>query len=114
MSCWTKTFCPRSGNELPSLFARRHTVDVRGILIFLHERDDPGLPQGIAYADPPFMAVYLNRFLPTLLTCEPENPFVAVLAPLVIERDDELKAQVPKRWQAIQSANLPKPKRTQF
>jgi predicted transposase YdaD len=86
---------------------RPHT-DVRGILIFLHERDDPGLPPGIADANPPFTAVYLNRFLPALLEREPDNPFVAVLAPLVIERDEELKAMAPKLWQSIQSAPISK------
>jgi predicted transposase YdaD len=88
---------------------QRPEADVRGILIFLHERDDPGLPLGVAAADPPFAAVYLNRFLPALLAQEPDNPFVAVLAPLVIERDNELKALAPKLWQTIQSAPLPEP-----
>jgi predicted transposase YdaD len=88
---------------------QRPKADVRGILIFLHEQDDPGLPFGIAAADPPFAAVYLNRFLPALLKQEPDNPFVAVLAPLVIERDNELKALAPKLWQTIQVAPLPAP-----
>lgn len=86
-------------------------TDVRGILIFLHEKDDPGLPRGIAGGDSPFTAVYLNRFLPALLEQEPDNPFVAVLAPLVIERDEVLKAQAPRLWQAIQSAPIPEPVR---
>jgi len=85
---------------------QRPRNDVRGLRIFLHERDDPGLPLGMAEANPPFTAVYLNRFLPERLAREPDNPFVAVLGPLVIERDAELKAQAPRLWQAIQSAPL--------
>jgi hypothetical protein len=34
---------------------------------------------------------------------------VVVLAPLVVERDEELKAQVPHVWQTIQFAPLPEP-----
>jgi predicted transposase YdaD len=89
----------------------RPDTDVRGILIFLHEKDDPGLPHGIADGDSPFTAVYLNRFLPALLEQEPDNPFVAVLAPLAIERDEVLKVQAPRLWQAIQSAPIPEPVR---
>lgn len=37
-------------------------ADVRGILIFLNERDDPGLPTGIGAADPPFKAVSSSAF----------------------------------------------------
>ena len=81
-------------------------AEVRGILIFVHERDDPGRPPGIASPEGPFRAVYLNRFLPELLAREPDNPYVAVFAPLVIERDEALKAQAPALWQTIQSAPL--------
>jgi len=81
--------------------------DVRGLLVFLNERDDPGLPSGLAAADPPFAAIYLNRFLPELLAREPDNPYVAVFAPLVLERDEDLRAQAPRLWQAVQSATLP-------
>jgi hypothetical protein len=87
----------------------RHSApraEVRGILIFLHERDDPGRPHGVASPEGPFRAVYLNRFLPELLAREPDNPYVAVFAPLVIERDEALKAQAPALWQTIQSAPL--------
>jgi hypothetical protein len=88
---------------------QRPSADIRGILIFLHEKDDPGPPPGIANAESLFTAVYLNRFLPALLAQEPDNPFVIVLAPLVVERDEELQAQVPHIWQTIQSAPVPEP-----
>jgi hypothetical protein len=74
---------------------QRPSADIRGVLIFLHEKDDPGPPLGIADAESLCTAVYLNRFLPELLAQEPDNPFVVVLAPLVVERDEELQAQVP-------------------
>ena len=41
-------------------------TEVLGILIFLHERDDPGQPSDLATPDGPFTAVYLNRFLPEI------------------------------------------------
>jgi len=84
-------------------------AEVRGILIFLHERDDPGRPAGIGHKEGPFHAVYLNRFLPDLLAQEPDNPYVAVFAPLVIKRDEELKRQAPRLWQTIQSAQIAEP-----
>ena len=87
----------------------RPETDVIGVLIFLHEADDPGHPRGLVSDDGAFRAVYLNRFLPELLAREPDNPYVAVFAPLVIERDEELKAQAPRLWQAVQSAPIPEP-----
>ena len=86
-------------------------TDVRGILIFLHEQDDPGRPAGLARPDGPFHAVHLNRFLPQRLAQEPDNPYVAALAPLVIERDEELKTQAPKLWRTVQSAPIAEPVR---
>jgi len=86
-------------------------ADVRGILIFLNGRDDPGLPTGIGAADPPFKAIYLDRFLPDWLEREPDNPFVAVFAPLVLKRDEDLRALAPRLWQTIQDASLPEPVR---
>ncbi|WP_335582526.1 DUF2887 domain-containing protein [Candidatus Thiodictyon syntrophicum] len=75
------------------LYGETHPLaDVRAILIFLDERDDPGLPRGIGNADHPFKAVYLDRFLPDWLEREPDNPFVAVFAPLVLKRDEDLWA----------------------
>jgi predicted transposase YdaD len=90
------------------------TADVRAVLIFLHEDDDPGRPAGLLCADGPFQAVYLNRFLPDLLAQEPDNPYVAVLAPLVIERDEELRAQGPRLWQTLQTAPVSEPVRAKL
>jgi len=49
--------------------------------------------------------------LPKLLAREPDNPYGAVFAPLVIERDEHLRAQAPRLWQAVQAAALPEPVR---
>ncbi|ESQ13235.1 MAG: DUF2887 domain-containing protein [Thiohalocapsa sp. PB-PSB1] len=95
--------------EVDLIGEQRPSADIRGVLIFLHEQDNPGPPPGLADAESLFKAVYLNRFLPELLAQEPSNPFVVVLVPLVVERDEELKAQVPHIWQTIQSAPLPEP-----
>ncbi|CAK0775949.1 hypothetical protein CCP3SC15_530002 [Gammaproteobacteria bacterium] len=47
---------------------------------------------------------YLNHFLPEWLEREPNNPYLAVLAPLVLE-SDLLRQKAPKLWQAIQQAS---------
>lgn len=60
-------------------------------------------------ADPPFKAVYLDRFLPDWLEREPDNPYVAVFAPLVLKRDEDLWARAPRLSQTIQDAPLPPP-----
>ena len=94
------------------LYGERHpSADVRAILVFLDERDDPGRPPGFAAADSPLRAVYLDRFLPEWLEREPDNPFVAVFAPLVLKRDEDLTARAPKLWRAIQDSALPEPTR---
>jgi len=66
-------------------------------------------PPSSGAADPPFKAIYLDRFLPDWLEREPDNPFVAVFAPLVLKRDEDLWALAPRLWQTIQDASLPEP-----
>jgi predicted transposase YdaD len=51
-------------------------------------------------------AVYLNRFLGDWLEREPENPYIAALAPLAIDEDTALKAQAAGLWQRVQTAPL--------
>ena len=52
------------------------------------------------------MGVYLDRFLHEWLAREPDNPFVAVFAPLVIQDDAELRAHAPQLWRTVQTAPL--------
>ncbi len=85
--------------------------DVQGILIFLRERDDPCLPHGAGGSASPVTAVYLERFLPKLLESEPDNPFAAVFAPLIITSDVELRARGPALWRTIKMAPLALPVR---
>jgi hypothetical protein len=85
--------------------------EIVGILVFLHEGDDPPHPTGITTPGAPFRAVYLNRILPDLLAQEPDNPYVVVFAPLVVERDEALRAQAPRLWRTLQSADIPEPDR---
>ena len=77
---------------------------VQGILIFLQAKDDPGPPPGAA---PPLVrAVHLDRVLLAWRIREPDNPFVAALAPLIIPEDAKLRAFVPTAWRKIQTAPL--------
>ena len=58
-------------------------------------------------ADSSVLGVFLDGFLPEWLAREPENPFVAVFAPLVIQDDAELRAYAPQLWRTVQTAPLP-------
>lgn len=78
--------------------------DVRGVLIFLREGDYAGAPP--AAVPSLFTVAYLDGLLPKWLAREPDNPFVAVFTPLIVKSDEDLRANVPKAWQAIQSASL--------
>ena len=78
--------------------------DVRGVLIFSEEGDDAGAPP---VAVPSlFTVAYLDGLLPKWLEREPSNPFVAVFMPLIVKSDEDLRANAPKAWQAIQTAPL--------
>ena len=82
---------------------------MRGLLLFLREGDDPHPPPGAVH--PLLTAAHLDRILPDWLAREPDNPFVAVLAPLAIPRDDDLRACAPAVWRTIQEAPLEPPVR---
>lgn len=91
------------------LYGEEHPQrEVRGLLIFLRERDDPWLGR-FGHTNALIRAVYLDRFLPDWLEREPENPFVAALAPLILTRDDELRERAPNLWRTIQDAPLAPP-----
>jgi hypothetical protein len=79
--------------------------DVIGIgVFFLHERDAPAFPRWANGAAAPLIGVSLKRILPDWLAREPDNPYVAVFAPLIIEDDDTLRAQAPALWRTVQGA----------
>ncbi|KOR27133.1 hypothetical protein TI03_07515, partial [Achromatium sp. WMS1] len=50
--------------------------------------------------------IYLDDFLPNLLNQEPNNPFVAIFAPLILNNEIELEQQAPKLWQTVHNANI--------
>jgi hypothetical protein len=80
--------------------------EVLGVGIFLHEDLAPASPSWLGAEESPVRAVYLNRFLPAWLVREPDNPYVAVCAPLFLE-DAELRAQAARLWRCVQDAPLP-------
>jgi predicted transposase YdaD len=89
-----------------ALYGETHPdSDARGILVFLHSSLDPCHSKGGAkeHAGGLLQAVYLDHFLPDWLAREPNNPYLAVLAPLVLE-SDLLRQKAPELWQAIQQA----------
>jgi hypothetical protein len=79
--------------------------EVLGVGIFLHEDLAPASPSWLGAEASPVRAVYLNRFLPAWLAREPDNPYVAVCAPLFLE-DAELRAQAARLWRCVQDAPL--------
>ncbi|WPL19401.1 hypothetical protein Thiowin_04522 [Thiorhodovibrio winogradskyi] len=83
------------------------TRDVIGIGVFLREGDVPGYPGGLCTSPDMVRIVILEQILPDWLAREPENPYLAVFAPLLIEDEAELRARAPELWQGIQTAPLP-------
>ncbi|WPL16097.1 hypothetical protein Thiowin_01042 [Thiorhodovibrio winogradskyi] len=89
------------------LYGEEHPErEVVGIAVFLHAADIPKHPRWVHAPGSPIHCVALDSFLRALLDREPHNPFVAVFAPLVIERDAELAERAPALWQSIQQAPL--------
>jgi len=54
----------------------------------------------------PMLNVVLRRVLPDWLAREPDNPYVAVFAPLLIDDDADLRARAPALWRTVQEAPL--------
>jgi hypothetical protein len=59
--------------------------EVVGVGVFLREQDVPPCPSWANRADAPLLCVSLRAILPDWLAREPDNPCVAVFAPLLIE-----------------------------
>lgn len=85
---------------------------MRGLLIVLHARDLPARPSRVGAPESIAAAVCLEHFLPEWLEREPDNPFLAALAPLIITRDAALTERAPALWRAIQHAPLEPQART--
>ncbi len=80
--------------------------DVLGVGVLLRERDGPAFPSWARGTDGPLRVTALDRFLTDWLAREPENPFVAVFAPLMIDQEEELRAQAPALWRTVQTDPL--------
>jgi predicted transposase YdaD len=74
--------------------------DVVGIGIFLRARDLPAYPSRISDQ----LAVALDAVLPDWLEREPDNPYLAVFAPLVIDDEAELRQRAAAYWRTVQEA----------
>lgn len=89
------------------LYGEQHPdCDVVGIGVFLRARDAPRYPSRAGVVQSLTLAVFLDRVLPEWMAREPDNPYVAVFAPLLIEDDDELRALAPELWRTVQTAPL--------
>ena len=87
------------------LYGEQHPErDVLGIGVFLRGQDVPCNPTWATGPQGPLVCVALDRVLPDWLAREPNNPYVAVFAPLMIEDDEELRARAPALWQTVQTA----------
>jgi predicted transposase YdaD len=80
--------------------------DVIGVGIFLREADVPTYPRWANDPMAPLLKVDLRRVLPDWLAREPDNPYVAVFAPLLIDDDADLRARAPALWRTVQEAPL--------
>ena len=78
-----------------------------GVGVFLREQDVPPYPSWANRGDAPLLRVSLRAVLPQWLAREPDNPYVAVFAPLLIEDDAELRARAPMLWRTVQTAAVP-------
>jgi predicted transposase YdaD len=87
------------------LYGEQHPErDVVGIGVFLRERDTPSCPSWAKAAGAPLLGASLDGFLPEWMVREPDNPYVAVFAPLMIDDEEELRARAPVLWRTVQEA----------
>jgi hypothetical protein len=94
-------------NSKIGLYGEEHPDrEVLGIAVFLRAADIPERPSWVHREGSPIRCVALEPVLQELLAREPDNPFVAVFAPLLIASDAELSERAPALWQSIQQAPL--------
>ena len=89
------------------LYGEQHPLrEVVGIGVFMRERDAPAFPRWAQGPHAPLLTAALDRFLPEWLASEPDNPYVAVFAPLMIDREEDLRARAPDLWRTVQTARV--------
>lgn len=94
-------------NTKIGLYGEEHPErEVLGIGVFLRAADIPAQPSWVHRDGSPIHCVSLDRFLHDWLAREPDNPYVVVFAPLIIDSDAELTERAPALWQTVQQAPL--------
>ncbi|WPL19251.1 hypothetical protein Thiowin_04363 [Thiorhodovibrio winogradskyi] len=94
-------------NSKIGLYGEEHPErEVLGIAVFLHAADIPQHPSWVHAPGSPIQCVAFDTFLRQLIEREPDNPFVVVFAPLMMDSDTELSERAPALWQSIQQAPL--------
>ncbi|ESQ16687.1 MAG: hypothetical protein N838_25695, partial [Thiohalocapsa sp. PB-PSB1] len=89
------------------LYGEEHPQrNVIGVGVFLREQDIPSVPTLVQRARGPLLSIAPRDVLPDWLAREPDNPYVAVFAPLLIEDDEQLRDQAPALWRTVQTAPL--------
>ena len=89
------------------LYGEEHPEhEVLGIAVFLRVADIPARPNWVHAPGSPIRCISLDSFLREWLAREPDNPYIAVFAPLIIDSDAELTQRAPALWQTIQQAPL--------
>ena len=78
------------------LYGEEHPErEVLGIAVFLRAADIPEHPRWVHAPGSPIRCIALDSFLRELIAREPDTPFVAVFAPLMIDSDTELAERAP-------------------
>jgi predicted transposase YdaD len=94
-------------NTKIGLYGEQHPErEVLGIAVFLRAADIPDRPSWVHAPGSPIRCASLDRVLGERLAREPDNPYLAVFAPLMIDSDAELTERAPALWQTIQQAPL--------
>jgi predicted transposase YdaD len=89
------------------LYGEQHPQrDVTGLCVFLRASQAPAKPSWLGGVGSPVRGIGLDQFLPDWLVREPDNPYLAVFAPLLISDDQELATRARALWQTVQRAAL--------
>lgn len=81
---------------------------IRGVLIFPYRSDEAKQARNLAtIATDMVSIVYLENFLPRLIEQEPNNPYIAVLAPLIWDDEKSLQHMAPQLWRTVHTAPVP-------
>jgi len=85
-----------------------YTRKIKGVLIVPKSTVSWEESEWIAQATSQYLSiVYLEEVFSQLSIQEPNNPFVAVLAPLLIKSDEELQQMAPNLWHTVHDAKEP-------